>query len=100
MFSGQLARRRILGLAAMAKCSMDKSGTFHPVSEDCVLLDIIRPADLDRRRVDLAGDRKSTRLNSSHQIISYAVFCLKKKKKYKRQLNQDVHISVCRTTHR
>src|SRR5258708_11567708 len=25
------------------------------------------------------GDRKSTRLNSSHQIISYAVFCLKKK---------------------
>src|SRR5438552_14184402 len=28
-------------------------------------------------------DRKSTRLNSSHQIISYAVFCLKKKKKQK-----------------
>src|SRR5947208_6503561 len=28
-----------------------------------------------------AADRKSTRLNSSHQIISYAVFCLKKKKK-------------------
>src|SRR5258708_19541927 len=28
------------------------------------------------------GDRKSTRLNSSHQIISYAVFCLKKKKTY------------------
>src|SRR5258708_23746502 len=28
----------------------------------------------------LAVDRKSTRLNSSHQIISYAVFCLKKKK--------------------
>src|SRR5947208_11789444 len=29
-------------------------------------------------------DRKSTRLNSSHQIISYAVFCLKKKKKKKK----------------
>src|SRR5438034_8139278 len=27
-----------------------------------------------------AGDRKSTRLNSSHTVISYAVFCLKKKK--------------------
>src|SRR5258708_21671951 len=27
----------------------------------------------------LSADRKSTRLNSSHQIISYAVFCLKKK---------------------
>src|SRR5258708_27249636 len=30
---------------------------------------------------DQSRDRKSTRLNSSHQIISYAVFCLKKKKK-------------------
>src|SRR5207244_13546857 len=29
---------------------------------------------------DVSKDRKSTRLNSSHQIISYAVFCLKKKK--------------------
>src|SRR5690348_18149969 len=29
-------------------------------------------------------DRKSTRLNSSHPSISYAVFCLKKKKEYKR----------------
>src|SRR5258708_26646619 len=33
----------------------------------------LRLADLERQ------DRKSTRLNSSHQIISYAVFCLKKK---------------------
>src|SRR5207247_4483354 len=30
------------------------------------------------------GDRKSTRLNSSHEWISYAVFCLKKKKKKKK----------------
>src|SRR5690606_41940125 len=30
-----------------------------------------------------SSDRKSTRLNSSHVKISYAVFCLKKKKKYK-----------------
>src|SRR5438132_6416660 len=30
-----------------------------------------------------SGDRKSTRLNSSHTVISYAVFCLKKKKKTK-----------------
>src|SRR5258708_25935245 len=35
-----------------------------------------RPRGMQTRR-----DRKSTRLNSSHQIISYAVFCLKKKKK-------------------
>src|SRR2546426_3950339 len=36
--------------------------------------------DLDRDSVD----RKSTRLNSSHLVISYAVFCLKKKKKNKK----------------
>src|SRR5438552_5209697 len=34
-----------------------------------------------RKRERCERDRKSTRLNSSHQIISYAVFCLKKKKK-------------------
>src|SRR3989454_6806781 len=38
----------------------------------------IRPEDPLARR-----DRKSTRLNSSHLVISYAVFCLKKKKKTK-----------------
>src|SRR5690625_5825237 len=36
--------------------------------------------ELDARD-DLQGDRKSTRLNSSHVAISYAVFCLKKKSK-------------------
>src|SRR5256885_7283663 len=36
---------------------------------------------LDRRDRTADGDRKSTRLNSSHLVISYAVFCLKKKKK-------------------
>src|SRR5438034_8515572 len=48
-----------------------------------------RQALLGRRRMEeppnlalnLMGDRKSTRLNSSHTVISYAVFCLKKKKK-------------------
>src|SRR5258708_10547852 len=45
----------------------------------------LRPeAEAQRLKLRAAGhrlqDRKSTRLNSSHQIISYAVFCLKKKK--------------------
>src|SRR5436190_18233567 len=34
----------------------------------------------------MEGDRKSTRLNSSHTVISYAVFCLKKKKKFNHNL--------------
>src|SRR5258708_8110177 len=43
-----------------------------------------RPGDVRQARARRARehqDRKSTRLNSSHQIISYAVFCLKKKNK-------------------
>src|SRR5215204_7369088 len=37
--------------------------------------------EADRHGRHGGGDRKSTRLNSSHTVISYAVFCLKKKKK-------------------
>src|SRR5438552_14775867 len=44
----------------------------------------LRGQDGTHLRRRLERDRKSTRLNSSHQIISYAVFCLKKKKKPKR----------------
>src|SRR5260221_2374489 len=36
-------------------------------------------APTDTKKSVMAGDRKSTRLNSSHTVISYAVFCLKKK---------------------
>src|SRR5947208_11300397 len=39
-----------------------------------------------------ARDRKSTRLNSSHQIISYAVFCLKKKKKKQHTAQAEEHM--------
>src|SRR6266480_7923836 len=38
------------------------------------------PMLAEHRAVVIRGDRKSTRLNSSHMSISYAVFCLKKKK--------------------
>src|SRR5258708_4202484 len=46
---------------------------------------VVAPAMFDRVGKDIQLDRKSTRLNSSHQIISYAVFCLKKKKNNKRR---------------
>src|SRR5258708_13948674 len=57
-----------------------------PISPDGQL--VLEPsagllAEFRLRRL-VGGDRKSTRLNSSHQIISYAVFCLKKKKTAKR----------------
>src|SRR5205814_9108415 len=48
-----------------------------------------RPARRPRTAAARPGDRKSTRLNSSHLGISYAVFCLKKKKKTKTTKNND-----------
>src|SRR2546426_3690712 len=39
-------------------------------------------------KLDVDADRKSTRLNSSHLVISYAVFCLKKKKNIRSTLHE------------
>src|SRR5690606_40879535 len=64
----QSQRRRRAGLRVPARAGGDMA--HHPV----------RAADGDRLRDPDARDRKSTRLNSSHVKISYAVFCLKKKK--------------------
>src|SRR5476649_3013690 len=44
------------------------------------------------------GDRKSTRLNSSHTVISYAVFCLKKKKNQNNQ-RMSIHNKTNKTKH-
>src|SRR5438034_7719677 len=46
------------------------------------------------------GDRKSTRLNSSHTVISYAVFCLKKKKKKKTPKKKQENQQIQNTTHK
>src|SRR5258708_20871182 len=52
---------------------------------------IAQAAELIYRALLASGiDRKSTRLNSSHQIISYAVFCLKKKKTHTPTNSNDV----------
>src|SRR5205807_9428347 len=50
---------------------------FRDVSE------LIKSSHVEEWFDDFERDRKSTRLNSSHLVISYAVFCLKKKKKKK-----------------
>src|SRR2546428_7325212 len=48
---------------------------------ELVLRRVVHPVPLLLRLDEEQADRKSTRLNSSHDQISYAVFCLKKKKK-------------------
>src|ERR1035438_10666180 len=61
-----------------------KAGPISPRKNKCpnVTLEEIRQ-DYQSQRQGTTRDRKSTRLNSSHLGISYAVFCLKKKNKYK-----------------
>src|SRR2546422_1529903 len=57
------------------------------------------PTGKDRSgRTDAKADRKSTRLNSSHGYISYAVFCLKKKKN-ENQSHRSVCIAKARHVH-
>src|SRR5688572_31525739 len=53
----------------------------------------------DRRIAGAREDRKSTRLNSSHSQISYAVFCLKKKKKKHHTLSLLDKTTLLPTTH-
>src|SRR5438876_8156750 len=55
--------------------SVARSATHHYAITTTYIADPKRDGDVGRRE-----DRKSTRLNSSHPSISYAVFCLKKKK--------------------
>src|SRR5437870_8587556 len=53
----------------------------------------VRDPSLERPAHGPDRDRKSTRLNSSHVAISYAVFCLKKKKRYR----TSTHASILRS---
>src|SRR2546430_8431597 len=62
--------------------------------DDLVQAVEVRVSLVDPRAECSAPDRKSTRLNSSHSQISYAVFCLKKKKKN----TEPHHLDVCHCT--
>src|SRR5256885_6509103 len=57
------------------RCDRKEQSAAEGVDAEHPTHELARHVLLDRR------DRKSTRLNSSHLVISYAVFCLKKKKK-------------------
>src|SRR5690554_7094949 len=66
-------------------CHFDLANNYGPPpgSAESVFGEILKK-DLLPFRDEITIDRKSTRLNSSHVRISYAVFCLKKKKKKKK----------------
>src|SRR5258708_25312554 len=79
------------------------------VTAEVIIRDIpldSNPGGIDPKRllrtITSLKDRKSTRLNSSHQIISYAVFCLKKKKTSlrRRQKSRSEASRCTRTIHK
>src|SRR2546426_7659783 len=65
---------------AVASCKVILCSSLHPTSApSCLQPPSLRACFQASRPWPPASDRKSTRLNSSHLVISYAVFCLKKK---------------------
>src|SRR2546426_7201663 len=70
---GELTKRALVSRAAFYRNYQDKYDLVEQIFEEAMsaLLEAVG---------ELGADRKSTRLNSSHLVISYAVFCLKKKK--------------------
>src|SRR5438094_10369001 len=69
LFRSSCDRRHAVTRPSVVCSLMTTCAAYPSTFRSC--LPVIRRAD---------GDRKSTRLNSSHRTISYAVFCLKKKK--------------------
>src|SRR2546422_6119649 len=76
-------RNKTKSILGMAQALVERHGGQVPDTMD----ELTRLPGVGRKT-----DRKSTRLNSSHGYISYAVFCLKKKKQTKKQL----HIYDCK----
>src|SRR5436305_9711568 len=83
------SRRSVRGTVSVrSRCAGERTGVrcMQPMPMDL-------PAELHRRASNLpdGDDRKSTRLNSSHVRISYAVFCLKKKKQTTKNTTSNKH---------
>src|SRR5207244_9877727 len=90
VFDARLERQRADAVLVQRPCDALAMGAL--AVDDHVLPAQLGLVDVEHQPVrDLPDlDRKSTRLNSSHQIISYAVFCLKKKKinRHTKQINR------------
>src|SRR5256886_17693081 len=71
------------GVQHMVRSDLGASGVMFTLDPDSGFREVVLiTAAWGLGETVVQGDRKSTRLNSSHSQISYAVFCLKKKKKY------------------
>src|SRR2546426_7835426 len=94
-------RSTLFPYTTLFRSPLQKGAFLDHVSERGFIHEVIVPVR-NFRRTRLAGgvgkDRKSTRLNSSHLVISYAVFCLKKKKKTYTQAKTN-HNAACTNSH-
>src|SRR5256885_5783603 len=79
-------------VAKLRVMSVVRGPTRVEVLQACRSLVAISPPEPLRLSITHMQDRKSTRLNSSHLVISYAVFCLKKKKNLTKQSRLYAHI--------
>src|SRR5256885_5047211 len=79
-FSGADARARLCPGSPFSSRGPSCATAFHRQDFPAPMPRCSRHSAAMRTTVGLSADRKSTRLNSSHLVISYAVFCLKKKK--------------------
>src|SRR5437762_5232253 len=77
--------------------ALDENIENEPVLVDGTPEPMLLPGDADDDLIEVPLDRKSTRLNSSHRCISYAVFCLKKKKIKNIQLDRFLS-TLCHNT--
>src|SRR3712207_7573543 len=76
-----LFRSFLLAVALVGAYTVSSGDTYIVLPDRARPLEPIVRVEGRTPQEDAGGDRKSTRLNSSHANISYAVFCLKKKKK-------------------
>src|SRR5260221_8760803 len=77
--------RRLVVVLLPVLRSEERGAALRSREGQLLVLRIAEPEEVPRR------DRKSTRLNSSHTVISYAVFCLKKKKITNDRRGSEVH---------
>src|SRR2546426_12446039 len=86
---GTLVERYAATARRVARAVLGDPDDADDAAQDGMLSALLKLEQYDPRRpfgpwlLRIVADRKSTRLNSSHLVISYAVFCLKKKKKMK-----------------
>src|SRR5256885_8076432 len=81
-----LFRSRVAADDLVGVQDLREDRVFHRAEQGCLRAEQEQHGEQERHASQVQPerrDRKSTRLNSSHLVISYAVFCLKKKKKKK-----------------